>query len=265
MSVGIERIAELEWANYAAQLPAVQATPGLNLDMQEQNIVLTSIFPTPDVNHACLLRATPDSVDDLIDKTIERFKWNLMPPRIFVSPACSPSDLEAQLLTYGFTKQEEEEETWMILEALENYEIPAPAKNVVVTKVRKRDILTFSRIFVTAFDMPGYFAPFLALLMRPSIELPGYHHYLASVDGKPLGVCSMIYYESFSVLGSVGVVPTRQGGRIAASLLIESGKEARQAGINTIMLQTASKSRIVRRMQFAGFKVAFTRPCYVLR
>jgi hypothetical protein len=188
-----------------------------------------------------------------------------MPPRIFVSPACSPLGLEARLLARGFTKREKEDETWMILGNLGNYEIPTPSPNVVIEKVTKRDIWTFSRIFATAFDMPGYFTPFLALLLRPSIELPGYHHYLASIDDKPLGICSMIYYESFSVLGSAGVVPKRQGGRIAASLLIASGRDAQQAGIETIMLQTASNSTIVRRMQFAGFKVAFTRSCYVLR
>ena len=52
ISTDVERIAELEWANYAAQLPAVQATPGINLIMEKESTVLASIFPTPDVNHA---------------------------------------------------------------------------------------------------------------------------------------------------------------------------------------------------------------------
>ena len=265
MSIDLERIAELEWTNYAAQLPAVRATPGINLTMEEESTVLTSIFPTPDVNHACLLRATPDSIDDLIDKTIQRFKWNTMPLRVFTSPACSPPDLEARLLARGFTKQEDENETWMTLEDMGNYEFPPPGPDVSVAKITRRDILMFSRIFTTAFDMPRYFTPFLALLLRPSIELPGFQHYIASVDGNPLGICSMIYYKSFGILGSVGVIPKRQGGRIATSLLVRSVKDAQQAGIDTTMLQTASNSTIVRRLRFAGFKVAFTRSCYILR
>ena len=265
MSIDLEWIAKLEWTNYAAQLPTVQATLGINLAMREKSIVLTSVFPTPDVNHACLLRATPESIDGLIDETIQRFKWNIMPPRVFTSPACSPPDLEARLLTRGFAKQEEENETWMTLEDLDHYEFPPPGPDVSLAKVTKRDILTFSRIFTTAFDMPGYFTLFLALLLRPSIELPGFHHYIASVDGNPLGICSMIYYESFGILGSVGVVPKRQGGRVATSLLVKSVKDAQLAGINTIILQTASNSAIVRRLRLAGFKAAFTRSCYVLR
>jgi hypothetical protein len=265
MSTGVDHIATLEWANYAAQLPAVRATPGLNLTMGDESIVLTSVLPSPDVNHACLLRATPDSIDDLISETIRRFRGSIMPPRVFVSPACSPQDLEARLLARGFVKQEEEEETWMTLKDLGSYEIPAPARDVVVAEVTRRDALTFSRIFAAAFDMPWYYVPFMAFLLWPSMGSPGYHHYLARTDGRPVGVCSMIHYESFGILGSVGVVPKRQGGRIAASLLITSGQEARRAGVETVMLQTASSSSIVRRMQFAGFTVAFTRSCYVLR
>ena len=265
MNPDTDRIAKLEWTNYAAQLPAIQATLGINLVMKRESIVLTGILPSSDVNHACLLRATPENIDDVITGIIRQFRWNIMPPRVFVSPACEPPDIETRLLARGFAKREEEEETWMTLEDLKNCAIPDSSPNVQVKKMTKQDTRTFAQVFTSAFGLPDSFAPFLTYLLRPSIELPGYHHYLASVNERPLGVCSMIYYGAFGILGSVGVIPQQRGGRTAASLLIESIKEARREGIDTVMLQTASNSPIVRRLRLAGFQVAFTRSCYVLQ
>jgi hypothetical protein len=264
MEQDTDRIAKLEWANYAAQRPAIQATLGINLVMDEKRTVLTGLLPSPDVNHACLLRTMSRDIDNLITDIIRQFRWNVMPPRIFVSPACAPHDLEAHLMARGFIKQEEENEAWMTLD-LKTCTLPNSSPDVQIQKITKHDTRTFSRVFTSAFDLPGSFAPFLTYLLRPSIELPGYHHYLASVNERPLGICSMIYYDSFGILGSVGVVPQNRGGRTAASLLIESIKEARDAGIDTIMLQTASNSPIVRRLRLAGFQVAFNRFCYILQ
>ena len=82
----IDRIADLEWANYAATLATAQVTPGIDV-IQRDDVIITSseIFPSPDANHACLLRATPQTADDLIAEVVDCFKPKGLPTTISVS------------------------------------------------------------------------------------------------------------------------------------------------------------------------------------
>ena len=257
-----ERIARLEWANYAAQLPAIQATLGINLRMEDRLITITSLFPSPDVNHACLMQTTPDRANDLISAMIARFKWKPARPRIFVSSACSPPDLVERLLARGFVEMEAEREAWVAINLLD-IEIPPPAPDVLINQVTKNETLSFARIFVTAFGMPIYFTPFMSFLLRPSIELPGSYHYLAYVNGRPVGTCSLLCYEDIGIIGSGGVLPARRGSRVARSLVITVASKAQEQGMRILVGQTANR-RVERALRMGGFELAFNRACYAL-
>ncbi len=258
-----ERIVELEWANYAASLPSAAVTPGMEVILRE-DLILTrcTIFPTPDVNHACLLRTPPEAADALIDEIITYFQSQELPPTVFLSPACTPRDLPQRLAAHGFVRQESEE-AWMVLD-IRNISIPDLYPAVPIKQITKQDALTFAEIFMEAFEMPTDAAPAMAQLLEPSINLPGFHHYLALVQGQPVGTCSLICHETFGILGSAGVVPAHRRSGAVTNLTITAITEARREGVEALILQTAAGTLLERLLSISGFKKLFTRVCYTL-
>ena len=264
MDVSVARIAELERANYAATLPSARVTPGLEVKLRD-DVILTSseIFPTPDSNHACLFRATDEGADDLITEVTSLFQAKGLPVAIYVSPACTPSDLQDKLLGKGFEKQPEEE-IWMALEGLSRFDIPSSYPGINVRPITKSEVILFAQVFMAAFDMPKSFAPMMAKLMKPSVGLPSVHHYLAFFEGQPIGTCSLLRHKSFGVLGSTGVVSEHRGHGAATSLAVRAATDAQECGVETLMLQTTADTPLERLLHISGFKGAFTRACYVL-
>jgi hypothetical protein len=260
----VSRIAELEWANYAATLPCAEVTPGLDVVLRK-DVILTSskAFPAPDANHACLLRAAPGSVGGVIAELTDYFQSKGLPVAVYVSPACTPGDLPAALLNRRFHKLEEEE-AWLILEDLPNLSIPSPLPGVTVKRVTKDDVRPFAQVFTTAFSLPTDFASAIAQLLEPSVGLPNASHYLAMRGSQPIGTCSLLGYETFGVLGSAGVLPDQRRSGAATNLVIQALRDAREEGLETIVLQTAAGTPLERLLCISGFTMAFTRSCYVL-
>jgi hypothetical protein len=260
----VERIAELEWANYAATLPSAQITPGLDVMLREDMILTSStLLPAPDTNHACLLRATTNTADELIAELTGYFQSRDLPVAVYVSPACLPRDLYTTLLDRGFRKLEEEE-AWLVLENLPEFNIPPLLPGVPVKHVSEDEVIPFAEVFTTAFDLPPNFAPAMAQLLKPSVALPNVDHYLAVSGGQPIGTCSLLRYETFGVLGSAGVVPSQRRGGAATNLVIQALRDAREQGLETIVLQTTAGTSLERLLRISGFARAFTRSCYLL-
>jgi len=260
----IERIAELEWANYAAILATAQVTPGLDLIMRDDVIITSSAAsPIPDLNHACLLRATAETLDSLIAEIIQHFTSRGLPAAIYVSPACTPGDLPSRLLERGFVQQEEEE-AWLAFDGLLSFELPPLPSKASIRRITPDEIPVFAEVFVRAFGMPADLAPYMAQVMQPSAGLPGIYHYLATVDGRPVGTCSLACYERFGILGSAGVLPAFRKRGAATGLVIRAMTEAQQQGVDTVILQTTADRPLERLLRISGFSRAFTRSCYVL-
>jgi len=152
----------------------------------------------------------------------------------------------------------------MSLDHLLDFEIPSPPSKIVVRQIARNEALIFASIFMTAFDMPVEFAPYMAQLLEPSVGLPGVRHYIALVDGQPVGICSLLCYESVGILASTGVAPAHRGCGVASSLAIKAASEARQQRVDTLILQTTAGTALERLLSISGFRKVFTRSCYVL-
>lgn len=264
MTVSIERIAELEWANYAATQAIAQVTPGLDLVMEEDVIITSSpAFPMPDANHACLLRATPETIDPLIDRIVTHFQSLELPAVVYISEACTPADMHRPLRKRGFSRQRGQE-AWMVYDDVGRIGIPPMPRRVDVRQIGGDQALTMAEVFMESFGLPGEFAPLMAQLLEPSIDLPEVHHYIAFVNQQPAGVCSLLRCGRFAVLGSAGVRPTFRGSRTATALTIKAMGDAQRHDIDTVMLQTTANTTLERLLRISGFQRAFTRTCYTL-
>jgi hypothetical protein len=263
MDTSIERIIELERANYAASLAIAQVTSGLEVIMRDDVIIMSSeIFPMPDTNNACLFRATPQTVDKLIAEVTDCFQARGLPVTVFVSPACTPTDLNERLLSRGFVKQEDE--AWLVFDDLLHFKIPAMNFPVVVRQITKDEISLFATVFMAAFEMPAEFAPFMAQFMEPWAELPGVHNYVGFIDGEAVGTTALICHEHFGILGSGGVVPAHRRSGAANTMVARAFLDAQNQGVDTLILQTTAGTLLERTLRLYGFKRAFTRVCYTL-
>ncbi len=263
MHLTTTKIAELEWGNYAATLPSAQLTPGLDVELRDAVILTSStIFPTPDANHAALLRATPQTVEALLTEITAHYTSRGMPPTIYLSPACTPGDLPERLIARGFVKGAQAE-AWMVLD-LTNREIPALAPKIPIRQITPAEVNTFAELFLRAFEMPLEFAPAMAQLLKPSVGLPGVHHYLAYHNAEPVGTLSLLCYRTLGILGSAGVLSMRRGTLTARNLVRQAIQDARRVGVDKLLLQTTADTHLERFLRICGFQRAFVRECYTL-
>ncbi|MFQ5576328.1 MAG: GNAT family N-acetyltransferase [Anaerolineae bacterium] len=263
MRYTIDRIAHLEWINYAATQAIAQHTPGLTLQMRDDAIITASqTLPAPDTTHACLLRATPHTADNLIAELKTYFGSRGLPTTLYLSPACTPADLEARLQQQGFVRQAEE--AWLVLPNLPALELPPPAPRFSVKPIERAEAETFARVFASAFQMPSDLAPLITQLLLPTLGLPGVYHYLAWEGDRPVGTLSLVCYQNVGIIGSAGVTAARRGSRVASNLMLRAARDARRQGVDRLVLQTAANSKLERLLRISGFRRAFVRTGYTL-
>lgn len=258
------RIAELERLNYIATASVAAATPGVDLWLRDDVIITSNeAFPYPDATHACLLQATPATIDALISEIIAYFQAKGLPATIFVSPACAPTDLAERLQQRGFAPQAAAE-VWLAFEHVLNFSVPPLNPNITIERITQRQVNTFVKTMLAAFDMPGELESFMAQLTEPSIGLQGVFHYVAWLDGQPIGTSSLICYQNVGIWGGVGVVPAHRGSKAAANLAKHTLSIAQAQGVDTLLLQTTAGTILERGLRISGFKRMFTRLAYTL-
>ena len=262
MNDTLEQIVKLERANYAAILPIAQVTPGLEIILRD-DVILTSseTFPAPDTTHACLLRTTPAAAEDLVTEVGDYFQSKGLSTTIYISPACKPAEITDTLSDQGFVKQEAEE-AWLILEDVPNYKPQVSIPEISISPITRENVSTFASLFLTTFNMPVDFAPYMAALLEPCVGLHGVYHYLAYKDEQPIGTCSLLCYEDMGILGSVGVLPAHRKGGTATGLAVLALNEAQEQGVDTLMVQTAAGTWIEKLLCINGFERIFVRSCY---
>lgn len=262
--VTLEAMAALEWLNYAAMQPMVAVTPGVELILRDDVIITSSqVFPTPDTNHACLLRASRETAPALIVEVVEHFASRELLPTVFVSPACTPEDLPELLAARGFVRQKERE-AWMVLERGEDLVRSAPSARVEVHSIDQNEAMTFAGVFLKAFGMPEEYAAPMAEVLSPSIGLPGMYHYVAAFDGEPLGVCTLICHDELAIFGSVGIVATLRGLKVLSGLIAHAYADGEAWGCKRALIQTSAGGALERFARITGLKTYFTRTCYTL-
>jgi hypothetical protein len=264
MNISLKHVAALERINYQASRPIVEVTPGLDMVLSDEVILTSSrLLPTPDTTHACLLRATPQTADALISRVIDYFTARELPPTIFLSPACTPTDLPERLVRRGFVKNAADE-AWMVGDNLRQVNLPGLSSKVTIKSISQAETLIYADTFITAFGLPIEAAPAMAGLIRPSVGLPGVFYYLGYVNDQPVSTFSLICYQDVGIIGSAGVTPSQRGQFIISNLAIKSLETAREHGANTILLQTTAGSLLERLLRIYGFKKIFIRTSYTL-
>ena len=265
MNLSPQKIKLLERINPTIMQPLGEVIPGLDVTLRDDIVLISSRdFPSPDTNLAYLFRTLPENADSLIDEMTEYFRSKDLPAAIMVSPACLPGDLPQRLEARGFLRQETDE-AWMVMEGLQKVRVPKIDKSVTVKRVEdKADVKTFAEVMTGAYDMPPDWTPFLAEMLKPTITVPGFTHYVAFVKGAPAATLTLMRRGPYATIGSAGVLPKYRGTGVIYNMAVDILVEAKRDGVETAILQTSLGPKFERYLRIVGFKLAFRRTEYKL-
>lgn len=264
MRVDYHDFAELERANYAAMQPMVEVTPGMELIIRPDVLLISNpALPMPDANHACLLQTTSEAAPALMDEITAYFRSKGVMPTVYLSPACKPANLDELLTARGFTRQAEQE-AWAILEGKEAVRLAGPSPQVEVRCIDEEDADIFADVFLRAFEFPSDFVPLMAGALRPSMHLENVRHYVAFTDGKPVGVCTRLSYQNMVIFGSAGILPVRRGRKVLETMMHTLYDDAVSLKAEVGLLQTTAGGLFQRFLHIIGWETMFIRTCYVL-
>lgn len=263
-SPNLSEVARLELINYQALVPVADVTPGLDLTLRE-DVILTSsqVFPAPDTTHACLLRAGDEAADSLLAEIIGYFRERGLPTHIYLSPACTPSDLADRLRNRGF-EPHEHTESWVVLDDLAEIEFRSQRDDLELQPVGADEALIFAQTFLSAFEQPDDFAPYLAEMFKPSMGLPTAFHFLARLDGQPIGTASLVICEQHGIIGSTGILPEYRKTKAGVELFRAVYAAAQQQQVTTLFAQTRTGSTAEQLMLANNFRRAFVRQGFTL-
>jgi len=265
MSLDLQKIVSYERVLPLIMKPLVGIMPGLDVILRDNlALIYTPDYPSPDANQAFLLRATSETAEALIDEVTEYYRAREMQPAIYLSPACTPADLPKRLLKRGFVKQEPDE-SWLMYEHLQSAEMRRLDPRIEVRQIGKSEVGQFAEVMACAYEMPPEWVPMLVTSLEPSVGQPDIYHYLAFIDQEPLATLSLMCQKDYAIIGSAGVVPQHRGSGIMFNLTahVLLG-QARQKGVDTVILQTVLGPIFERFLRICGFKLAFRRTGYLL-
>ena len=265
MSLELQKIVNYEKVLPLIMKPLAGIMPGLDVILRDDlALIYTADYPSPDANQAFLLRASEGTVEALIDEVTEYYQTRDMSPAIYISPACTPSDLSKRLIKHGFVKQEPDE-SWLMYEHLQTAKIVKWDPKIEVRQIGKSEVSQFAQVMAAAYEMPAEWIPMLITSVEPSIGQPDIYHFLAFVNQEPLATLSLMCQKDYAIIGSAGIVPQHRGSSIMFNLTANVlFGQARQKGVDTVILQTTLGPIFERFLRICGFKLAFRRTGYLL-
>jgi hypothetical protein len=265
MSLDLQTMIDYEKVMPLIMKPLEKVMPGMEVVLRDDlTMIHTPAYPSPDANQAFLLRASEQTAEALLDEVTEFFQSRAMQPAIYLSPACTPADLPQRLLKRGYLKQEPDE-SWLMYEHLQTAKIIKGDPKIEVRQIDKSDVGQFAEVMVAAYEMPTEWVPALIASLEPSVGQPNIYHYLAYVNREPMATLSLMCQKDYAIIGSAGIVPQHRGSNIMFNLTAHVlFGQARQKGVDTVILQTVLGPIFERFLRICGFKLAFRRTGYLL-
>lgn len=130
--------------------------------------------------------------------------------------------------------------------------------------VRQKD--AFAEILVKSFGWPEALKP---LLSHP-VGRPGWKHYLAFEDLKPVASAALFIRGGYASMAFAATLPDYRGRGAQSALIARRLHDAADAGCRWALVETAEEKAdkpvaSFRNMRRFGFEVAYLRPNYLLK
>lgn len=137
----------------------------------------------------------------------------------------------------------------------------SPPVGVEVVEAGAGEKTPFGMIAATGFDMPAWASVFFADLPGR----PGWHCYVAEVDGEPAACAAMFVHQRIAEFGIAATLEPARGRGCQLALLRRRILDAAATGCHTLFVETGERipdrpSTSYRNILRAGFEEAYLRP-----
>lgn len=198
-------------------------------DQPEYQCLLTgAAFPMFNVVQRARLPAK--GADAAIDEVMARCREHRTPVLWFVGPTTQPADLAARLERHGFRSSPGPGMSLRL--STVNLSQPRPAGLTIERVVDDVGLSAWARVLVDAFAAPavavdGYMTLYLAAGLEGEVPL---RHYLARMDGIPVGTATLLLAAGVAGIYYVATTPEARHQGAAAALVLRLLHEARAQG-----------------------------------
>jgi GNAT superfamily N-acetyltransferase len=191
-------------------------------------------IPSFRLNHAADIDLSEREVDSLLNATTDYFlSKGVLTFGFRVSPLTRPGSLVPLLKGHGFVR--EDEDSVMVFRG----ERPVDSTDSAfdIREVEESDIDVFSQVSVTAYEMPSEWKEGFDRLFLHRMRAGG-RHYLAYVDGVPVGTCALLSSVKTGGIFSVGTIKEHRGKGIATAMTLRAIRDSFDEGNTLHTLQT---------------------------
>ena len=176
------------------------------------------------------------------------------------SPAASPPDLPEQIEALGLAVRDR----WTkVIRGPGTANVPETT--VIVEQIGPEHCAAFGEVTTKGFGMPAQLGPWIA----STVGRPGWRHYLASLDGAPIGAAALFVADRVGWLGVASTLPQARRHGAQGALFARRVADASMMGCRYIVTETSEQlpdrpNPSFRNMLRAGFDVVYHRPNYML-
>jgi hypothetical protein len=202
---------------------------------------------------------TPATTDE-IDAAIAEFTRAGVPRfMVQVCPAAEPKTIAGWLIDRGFHHHNHWIKLYRRAETM-----AAPSGDVRVDEIDASQAATFGRIVGGAFGYPDH----LQATSAVTVGRPSWHHYLATVNGEPIGGAALYVRDDVGWLGYAGTRAERRNTGAQSALITRRVNDAVRLGCRWVVTETAEPkpdkpAPSFRNMRRLGFEIAYLRPNFV--
>ena len=207
-------------------------------DEPEMAMVVTDI-PVPLFNVVTRVLFTPENLEANIEKAIGRFREKGVPGNWFVGPATQPPDIGNALLSHGFAQSDIQPGMAVDLRTLPDLTLPPGFEIEPLTSVDQ--LKGYGEVTLRGFGLPASLLD-TALEYVKSAEIDSVsqeHSYLGLMDGKTVGVSTVIYGAGVAGIYRVATIPEARGKGVGTAMTLRPLLDARDKGYRVGILQSS--------------------------
>lgn len=208
--------------------------------------------------HNCVVEAdlAPAEADDAIAASVQRMRERAVPGTWHVGPSMRPADLARRLLAAGFTPGGSEPGMAADLHAVRE-DLPTPAGLEIERVGDDAGLATWSQTLGQGFGEGEREATWVASVYRVlgyAADDGPWLHYLARLDGSPVGTATMFLGAGVAGVYFVMTVPAARGRGIGAAVTLAGLLDARELGYRIgILTSSAMGHSVYARLGFRDY------------
>jgi GNAT superfamily N-acetyltransferase len=206
--------------------------------------------------HNCVVRAnlSPDSLDDVIGRVVERFRAHRVPGTWHTGPSTRPVDLGERLVRQGFNRSVEPGMAADLFALHENSPVPP---GLTIKRVHDEpDLDLWVRTLAVGFGEGPREAQWVGQMYR-MIGLGNHvpwRHYFAWLNGEPVATSSLFLGAGVAGIYFVFTVPSARGQGIGGAVTRAALHEARDLGYRVgVLASSAMGYSVYQRLGFQEF------------